>query len=272
MKKIIILDIPFDAVDEYQALSRVMAYIKNEDGKSKMVATPNPEMLLAARRNTQFREILNRTDLNIADGTGILWAATYLNKIKNVKSRALKIYIGITELILMTFNPSRSQKILPQRVTGTDMVELICKNIDDKYPVFLLGGADDTAKKTAALLNKKYSTRIAGTNNGSADADHDDEIMKHINACSPAILFVAFGAPKQELWLERNLGKLTTVKVAMGVGGAFDFISGNIKRAPQLMRKLGLEWLYRLLKQPSRIKRIFNATIVFPIKVIKSSL
>lgn len=271
MNQIIILDIPFDTVDKYEALNRIMAFAKSEDIKGKIVATPNPEMLLAARRDTQFREILNRTDLNIADGTGILWAAAYLDKVKNVKSRALKIFIGLKELILITFNPSRSKKILPERVTGTDMVELICKNIENKYPVFLLGGAADTAEKTASLLNKKYSTRIAGTNNGSAEADQDEEIVRHINACSPVFLFVAFGAPRQEMWLNRNLGKLKTVKVAMGVGGAFDFISGNIKRAPLLMRNLGLEWLYRLIKQPSRIKRIFNATIIFPIKIIKSS-
>ena len=92
----------------------------------------------------------------------------------------------------------------------------------------------------------------------------DGPIFDQINQSGAQVLFVAFGMGKQEKWIHENLSKMPGVKIAMGVGGSFDFISGKIKRAPLFMRQLGLEWLYRLIQQPSRIKRIFNATIKFP--------
>ncbi len=271
MTRTIVLDIPFDTVNEYDALKRILQFFR-DNGKKHFIATPNPEMLLAARKDMGFRRILNSTDLNIADGTGILWASTYLHKTKNIKSRTLKILIGIKYMIYTAILPSATKKILPERVTGTDMMEIICKNIGGENKVYLLGGTAGVADKTAEILKKKYGNSIAGTSDSAGDTEHEDAIVKHINETAPEILFVAFGTPKQELWISRNLPKMKSVKVAIGVGGAFDFISGNVKRAPRLMRRWGLEWLYRLIKQPSRIKRIINATIVFPFEVIRSSL
>jgi len=112
--------------------------------------------------------------------------------------------------------------------------------------------------------------KIAGTFAGSPSQEEDVNIRKLIDQSEAKILFVAFGAPKQEMWIARNLAHLKHIKVVMGVGGAFDFISGTIKRAPYWMRRIGVEWLYRLIKQPSRIGRIFNATIKFPIVFLGS--
>ncbi len=92
-----------------------------------------------------------------------------------------------------------------------------------------------------------------------------------INDKKPRILFVAYGAPKQEMWIARNLKKMPTVRLAAGIGGTFNFITGRRKRAPEWMQKIGLEWVYHLIQQPSRIKRMINASIVFPIKIISSS-
>lgn len=271
MKRINVLDIPFDAVNEFDALSAIVKFVRDGE-KHKFIATPNPEMLLAARKDSDFRDLLSRTDLNIADGTGIIWAADYLDNIKNVRSRLVKILIGIKSLLVFAFTPGLSGRLLPERVTGTDMMELVCKNIGSSFSVYLLGGKNTVAEKTAETLRKKYGVKVAGTNNGPSGEEGARQIVEDINAKKPDILFVAFGAPKQELWINRHLPELETVNVAMGVGGAFDFISGNVKRAPLFMRKTGLEWLYRLIKQPSRIERIFNATVVFPICVIKSAL
>ncbi len=269
MRKIKILNVPFDKVGELQAFGEISNHL--ESGRGKMfIATPNPEMLLSAEKNKQFLSILNNTDINIADGIGILWAADFLEKTAHNKSKIVKIIKGIVALPKIIFRRS-SFRALPERVTGTDMMQLICKNIGSKHSVFLLGAGEGVAEKTASILKKKYNTKIVGTHSGSADPSAEDQIVSAINKASPKILFVAFGAPKQELWIARNIDRLDTIKLVMGIGGAFDFISGNIKRAPSFMRKLGLEWLYRLIRQPSRIKRIFNATVVFPFKVIKSS-
>lgn len=139
--------------------------------------------------------------------------------------------------------------------------------------IFFLGAQPGVAEKTAQTLQKNMglqSSQIAGTASGSPHSNDEEEMRKLINNAKPDILFVAFGAPKQELWLERNLPYLQTVKVAIGVGGAFDFIAGIRKRAPHWMQKLGIEWLYRVIQQPSRIRRIYNATVKFPIRILLS--
>ena len=163
-----------------------------------------------------------------------------------------------------------------------------------KYSIYLLGSqSDEVVKKTAENLIKKFpSLRIVGLDRGPLLSDchseqseeslvfagkgsftsvQDDTVSK-INAAKPDILFVAFGMGKQEKWLAENLSKMPSVKIGMGVGGAFDYLSGLTPRAPRLMRELGLEWLYRLVKQPRRIGRIFNATMRFTYLVLKEKL
>lgn len=148
-------------------------------------------------------------------------------------------------------------------------------NISNKegYKIFLLGGENGIGKITRIKLIKKYSKiKIVGTHSGNGTKKEDKQIIDKINKSEADLLFVAYGAPKQEKWIYRNLKLLKSVKVAIGVGGSFDFISEKVKRAPKIMRKLNLEWLYRLIKNPKRIKRIINASIVFPIKVLKKKL
>ena len=148
--------------------------------------------------------------------------------------------------------------------------------------IYLLGGCQETARQAAKNFKKKYKNlKICGAESGgkmSARQSPDGSsrmaggegwdnrvIIEHINAVKPEILFVALGHGKQERWIFKNLEKLPSVKIAMGVGGAFDFFSGRIKRAPLIMQEAGLEWLWRLILEPSRYKRIWKAVIVFPI-------
>ncbi len=243
-----VLDIPFDRITLEEVSNLALKKAIHARERSFFIATPNPEMLLEANKNPEFKKILQNTNLNIADGAGILLATRYLYK----------------------------KKLLPERVTGTDLMVKICeksgKNSHDKrIKIFLLGAADGVAKKARIVLEKKYHTYIAGTYSGSPSSHDEKSIIELINAKAPDILFVAFGAPKQEMWLNRNLHRMPTVKVAMGVGGAFDFIAGVRKRAPKIMQKLSLEWFYRLIIEPSRIKRMYNAVIRFPITVIIES-
>lgn len=234
-----ILGVRFDKVTLEEAVKKALEFAK--DKRQHYICTPNPEIVLEAQKNKKFLGILNRSSLNIPDGTGIIWAAKYLEK------GQLK------------------------RVTGVDLMEKICEK--EKSPIFLLGGAEGVSEKVKQTLEKKYQEiNIVGTYSGSPEENEEKSIIEKINNSEAEILFVAFGAPKQELWIAKNLPKLNSVKLCMGVGGSFDFIAQVRKRAPKWMQKIGLEWLYRLIRQPSRFKRIFNATVKFPVEILKNRL
>ncbi len=201
------------------------------------VLTPNPEMLLASRSNPAFRSVLQYSSLNVPDGVGLLLASMFLG------------------------NPIR------ERVSGIDLITALCRVTDQ--PVFLLGAGPGVAERAAEVLHKQNpSLFIAGTYGGSPNAAEEAAIIERINQSGAKILFVAYGAPRQDLWIARNLKRMPGVGVAMGVGGSFDFLAGVLTRAPKWMRSIGLEWLFRLLQQPSRIGRIFNAVVVFPLIVL----
>jgi N-acetylglucosaminyldiphosphoundecaprenol N-acetyl-beta-D-mannosaminyltransferase len=239
-KKLKILGVRFDNISFEEATKRALKFAV--DTKQHYITTPNPEILLEAQRNNKFLKVLNRSDLNVADGIGILWAAKYL------------------------------KEPLQERVTGTDLVQSIAKEAskDEKQKIFMLGAAPGIAKKAAKILTEKHpNLKIVGTHAGSPKPKHEKEIIRLINKSQANIIFVAYGAPAQEFWITRNLKKMPKVKLAIGIGGAFDFIAGKRKRAPKLFQSLGLEWLYRLIQEPARLKRIFNATVKFPLKVLK---
>lgn len=231
-QRIQILGIPVDAVTAREAAARIRTFLT--DGKQHQVATPNPEMLVEASRNPEFAGVLRAADLSLADGAGLLWAARKLG------------------------TP------LPERVTGTDMVALICGQ-PGVGPVFFLGAQPGVAAKAATELRRQYPTmQFAGAHAGSPRPEDENGIIGRINASRATILFVAYGSPAQEMWIRKNLAAMPEVKVAMGVGGAFDFHAGIQKRAPRMLRDAGLEWAWRLVRQPWRYRRILNAVVVFP--------
>lgn len=202
--------------------------------------TPNPEMLVAALRDPAFQALLNQTALNVPDGAGLLWAAR------------------------------RTGGLLPGRVTGIDLLSSLLLRAD-LPSVFLLGAAPGVAEKAAQVLSTKNpALRIAGTFSGSPRLEEEHGIVARINASGAGILFVAYGAPAQDFWIHRNLRNMPSVHVAMGIGGAFDFLAGTRKRAPAWFQSLGIEWLWRLIVEPRRIRRIITAVIVFPYLVIRS--
>ncbi len=224
-----------------------------------LLVTPNPEIILAAQKNYAFKKTLNSAALATADGIGLLWAAHFLA----LKKR--NFVTLISSLLAILFQPQKIRDVLPERITGTDLFPAILKiAARRKKKVFLLGAAEGVG---AALKIKFESAisglEIAGTFAGSPAIENEKMLRAKIDASGAQILFVAFGAPRQELWLARNLPLLKTVKFAAGIGGAFDFHAGKIARAPQIFRQLGLEWLWRLLRQPSRLPRIWNATFRF---------
>ncbi|PIQ78187.1 glycosyltransferase [Candidatus Peregrinibacteria bacterium CG11_big_fil_rev_8_21_14_0_20_46_8] len=263
-----VLDIPFDVVTLEQARDRVLDAVRS--GKTQRhVATPNPEMLLAAQDDLHFAAVLQNAWMNIPDGIGILWAASFVKKY-NKKRGFKKFLYALGSLLKIPFSPKSIRTVFPERVTGTDLMQALC-NASQPYNVriFLLGAKPNVLKKTKKTLEEKFSKiNIVGTYSGSPRQKDWPEIKKNIDKAKPQLLFVAYGAPQQELWINDHLKELPSVKVAIGVGGAFDYIAGKRLRAPTLLQKSGVEWLLRLLQQPSRIKRIYNAVVRFPLAII----
>ncbi|MDO8618917.1 MAG: WecB/TagA/CpsF family glycosyltransferase [Candidatus Daviesbacteria bacterium] len=182
------------------------------------IVTPNPEFIVAARGDNVFTKILNDADLSIPDGIGL----KLTGRVKN-------------------------------RIAGIDLMEAMISLAAQKgYSIGLLGSRGDTAQKTAEVLKLKYpNLKISLAENGG-----EAFTLTTLNIQPTDMLFVAFGHGKQEKWIADNLPQVP-VKLAMGVGGAFDVISGKVPRAPEWMRAIGLEWLFRLVIQPWRIKRQF---------------
>lgn len=227
MAKVNLLGVKIDDITSDEALEVVKGWVTRpaDGGKGKAkhyIVTPNPEFLVAAQEDLVFRKILNDADLSIPDGAGLKLSG----RVKNV-------------------------------VYGIDFMEkLVALSEDYGFTVGLLGGKDTVAKRCAECLRKKYpKVRIVYTDNGGVIDNNGEWVEGNRLAFSPIdILFVAFGHIKQEKWIKNNLNKIP-VKVAMGVGGAFDYLSGDVLRAPQFIRVLGFEWLFRLILQPWRIKR-----------------
>ncbi len=247
MKRVSILGIPIDPLSVEEALEQIESFVDSD--QPHQITTVNPEFIIEAQQDKEFRSILQAADLSLADGSGIVWAGRYLGD------------------------------RIPERIAGSDLVVEIAKLAQDRdWKIYLLGGGPGVAELAARALEKRFpSLLIVGCEEGlpyradlSKDQFDEKEAMaaiKRINQVNPDILYVAFGAPKQELFIARYKEQLK-VPVMIGVGGTFDFLAGRIKRAPKLFRSLWLEWLWRLIMEPKRWRRIFKAVIVFPYLVI----
>jgi len=248
-RRIQIAGIPFDAITYEKALEKVDGFVKED--KKAYITTPNPEMVLDASKDEQFTEVLANADLSIPDGIGILWASYYLS-LPHHTYCIPRFFQLIASLFSVIFSPKKIRHKLPQRVTGSDLFHrIVDKSQKHKWKIYLLGAKPGVAHKAITKLLKKYPKAIfAGSYAGSPSKDEDGDICEMINHAKPDILFVAYGSSAQELWIYRNLFKLNTVNLAIGVGGAFDFAAGAVKRAPGFMQKIGLEWLWRLIQEP----------------------
>jgi N-acetylglucosaminyldiphosphoundecaprenol N-acetyl-beta-D-mannosaminyltransferase len=219
-----ILGVRVDALTYADLLDQIGRFIRA--GGTHHICTTNPEFVMEARRNPPFRAVLEQADLCMADGVGLLWAAR------------------------------RWGQTLPERVTGSDGVPLIAQRAARQgWRLFFLGAGPGIAAQAADLLCARYpGLPIAGVYEGSpADADAP-AIIARVRAARPDILFVAYGAPRQDLWIAQHREELG-VPVMMGVGGTFDHITGARKRAPEWVQRLNLEWLFRLVTQPWRWRR-----------------
>jgi N-acetylglucosaminyldiphosphoundecaprenol N-acetyl-beta-D-mannosaminyltransferase len=215
-EKIFLLGVGLSDAKEHDVLEFIVTGLRKPMGKYYVV-TPNPEILVIADKDPGYRTVLNSAKLALPDGIGVMIAGKILG-------RPLK-----------------------ERIHGVDLVENLCKEVSN-WPITVgfLGAGPRVAEQAAECLRKRYPKLSVGL---VAEEWSKELISKKID-----ILFVAFGSPKQEMWVANNF-KTLPVRVVIGVGGAFDFISGNVIRAPKFIRSLGLEWLFRLIIQPWRIKR-----------------
>jgi len=259
-KKILGVDVT-DASEE-DILEYVFAFLR-ETKKKVYIVTPNPEIIMYANSHKSFQLILNQARVALCDGVGLLWASRMLGK------------------------------ALRQRISGVDFMEKLCKeSVREAAAVGFLGGRGSVAEKTAECLRDKYPglqvifvseewdeegfETARKLYSSSEEFTTSREVSSRVASLPRTIrkeidiLFIAFGFPKQEEWMAEHLEKLP-VRVMMGVGGAFDYFSGDVARAPKVLRTVGLEWLFRLIRQPWRVRRQ-TALLGFIVLVLKQRL
>lgn len=255
-KTVDILGIKIDIATKEEIINRLDILMKQ---KSKsMIATVNSEFVVRAQNDKDFAKILNdESKINIADGAGILWSARFLTLNKITVGWLNCLFLPLSwffSLVTIVLYPKYILDPIPEKISGSDFIWDIARfAANNKYKIFLAGGAPTVAERTALQLQTSIpDLRVAGVHSGSSEDVKD--ILATVNRSHADILLVAYGAPKQEKWLRQNLKK-TCCKLGIGLGGTFDFIAGTRMRSPKIIQKVGLEWLFRLIQEPKRFKR-----------------
>lgn len=235
--KVNILGVSVDMVGVSRATDKIMRFLDEE--RLHAVYTPNSEIIMAAYKDEAFKSVLNDADMLTADGIGVVYASRILGK------------------------------PIAERAPGYDIAcELLERIKGTSHSVFLFGGKPGVAEKAKEKMLELYpGLNIAGMRNGYFKDEDEAEIVNEINAARADILFVCLGAPKQEKWINAHKSELMP-RVAMGIGGSLDVFAGEVARAPKFYCEHGLEWFYRLIKQPTRAKRMlalpkFGFTVLF---------
>lgn len=222
-----IFGVDIDNITEKEAQDITKELIEKSNKSCTFIASPNVEFVMHAQKDKEFFDILKKAKLSTPDSIGIIWAGKKLKK-------PFKI-----------------------RIPGQRYFRLVLEMAEKEgYTVYLLGGKGETPRLAKENVEKIYpKVKIIGYHEGYFEQDSEEEVIEEINKLQPNILFVALGAPKQEKWIIKHQNELK-VDVAAGQGGTYDYEAGNIKRAPMWIQKIGMEWFWRLLKQPSRIVRM----------------
>lgn len=262
----------------------VLKFVNSKlDSKEKFyIVTPNPENLLLATKDWLLAKAIRRSDLAIPDGIGLAMAFKYLKfkeNRKNIFRPLVLLYQGILVGMATFFNKEYLTRDL-QIIKGRELFFDIIKIANEKHlKVYLFGGENGEQLKSKEILEKDYTNIEFKTHykfpqynrNGQpvtkADRKMHKGIVGSIKLFEPDLVIVALNTPKQEKWIYRNFFRLTNVTGALALGGTFNYVAENMKLPPKWMENLGLEWVYRLLQEPRRIKRIINAVIVFPWRV-----
>jgi N-acetylglucosaminyldiphosphoundecaprenol N-acetyl-beta-D-mannosaminyltransferase len=235
--KVSIFGVPISKLGFRDTIKQLVSAV--ESRKPHQVITANPIMVMAAIHDPSYMQLMKNADFIVPDGAGVVWAAGYVG------------------------NP------VQERVPGIEiMQELLKLSVEREWKVFLLGASPEVIGAAAEKIRLQHPTlQLAGVRDGYFGAEQDQAVIEEIRAASPDLLFVGRSADKQEPWISQHKEALG-VPVIMGVGGSFDVISGKLKRAPKLFRKMRLEWFYRLLQEPARFPRMLVLP-KFALKVIR---
>lgn len=237
MDKVNILGVNVSKVNIEEAVDVIFKML--DERKTHSIFTPNSEIILHAYKNREFCDILNSADLLTADGIGVVYASKILGDPIEERAAGFDIACGLIDRIAET-----------------------------GHRLYLFGGRPGVAEKAKRNLEKRYPfIQIVGTRNGYFKEEETSDIINDINSVGADIVFVCLGAPKQEIWISKNQDKLRA-KILMGIGGSLDVFAGEVERAPEIWCRLGLEWFYRLMKEPWRFKRMlalpkFGFTVLF---------
>jgi len=226
--RIDILGVGIDTLNRKETLDKALGYIKADERKCKLIATPNPEIIMRARDDEEFAKVMGRMDLVIPDGVGVVWASKL------------------------------GKEQLRESVPGCDLCFQIFEQMKDMESkrAYILGAAPNVAELAKTKMEERFhGLDICGVRNGYFGADEEEDIAAEINKLRPDILLVGLGSPRQEKWIDKYKGNLD-VNLAIGCGGTIDVMAGTVKRAPMIFRRLGFEWFYRLISQPSRFLRM----------------
>lgn len=214
------------------------------------LVTLNPEMVVLAEQNRDFRAAVTRADLRVPDGAGLVWAQWYIRS---------QFWALIPSLLAFAFR-------VVERIPGVELVYDVAALCEEtKQPLYLLGGTMTQVAGAARKLREQFpGLTVHVSQDHAVDLEGPNSVLEDIRRSAPAALLVAYGAPKQTLWIERNRTQLPSVRVAVGVGGAFAILSEERPRAPWVFRRFNVEWLWRLLLEPRRLPRIWRAVVEFP--------
>lgn len=225
MTKSELFGVPFDDGSLQEATERALSLIARKS--AAYTVTPNPEIMMKLRDNPALQKAVESADLILPDGVGLVYASKIVGR---------PIY---------------------HRVPGIDFASALMEKLAERQgSVYLLGAKPGVAEAAALKMQEACpGLRIAGTHHGYFSAGEEPRLLEQIQQAEPDLLLVCLGAPRQELWMARYAGRLT-VGLMVGLGGALDVYAGCVSRAPKIWRNLGFEWLYRLLRQPQRLKRM----------------
>ncbi len=258
--KITIFNVKLDNLNSNKATEKIFSFLDKRS--SSIVTTVNTEFVMRSTENKDFFTLLTKkSSLNLIDGSGIIWGYCLLNSWRPKTKYLKQIYVFLQMVVYILLYPFLITYFCKRiyKTSGADLVWDIAKKASEKdKSIFLLGnkfGLDPTSveKSSLELQTKIFNLKIAGAL--AIDPNFDNKyLIEEIKKSGADIIYCALGSPAQEFWLLNNLSK-TGAKVGIGLGGTLDFIAGAQKRAPKFIRSLGFEWLYRLIRQPRRIKR-----------------
>lgn len=292
-RKIIpVLGVVVDSTTPGRVLSQVQDFLTKKVSKKSLatnertgpnkyfIVTPNPEIVTYASCDLELTHIINSAQLSLPDGIGVVAAQRYLSMqvsvflpLRFIQSLVQGVYVGAL-LVLDKKSLYQNGSTVPGRLV---FEELIRRSAEQGFKVYLIGAKDGIAQKAASALRVKYPLLkveysagpwldMDGKPKNEKESQIERISVSKINMYRPDILFVAFGHPKQEKWLSRNMPKLN-IKIGMVVGGTLDYTAGRFSVPPKFVQEAGFEWLWRLVTQPRRVRRIYTAVFVFPWKV-----